>query len=127
VLLATLPEARARVVITAVCAAFGPADGGPVPREAAVLASELWGTMPGRTQGAVREHLLEASGFEDYVAARKSVEAAGARAGVLAARDLGAALVVLAGSGPLESDEALAAALRSEPAAGLVRYALSAL
>lgn len=127
ILIATLPEARAATAIAAVTAAFGPADGGPVSREAATMAAELWATMPARVQSAVREHLHEgAPAFTDYAGTRASAETEGARAGLAACGDLGVALRVLAGQDTLEVDARLAALLGTEPAATLARDALRA-
>ncbi|HEY8428917.1 MAG TPA: hypothetical protein VIL20_11105, partial [Sandaracinaceae bacterium] len=120
VLLATLPAARARVVVSAVSAAFGPADGGGVSREAAVLASELWRTMPPRAQATVRELLAGAGArWNDYDGARQAALAAGLRAGTVAAGDLGAAVRAACELEPelrglaLDREDALREALQS--------------
>ncbi len=132
ILVATLPSARARVVVAAVAAAFGPADGSSVPREAAVLASELWRTMPPRGQAAVRELLASAGArWNDYDGARYAALTAGLRAGLLASGDLGAAVREACASDPELSgapldEEGLRAALGRSPAlADLVRFAFA--
>lgn len=133
-LLATLPPARTHTVVAAVSAAFGPADGAAVPREAAVLASELWRTMPARAQSAVRDLLIEAGDlWLDDDAARRSVQASGARAGLVACGDLGVAVAALCASDAelagldLTTEDGLAHALAAPSVASLVRFALGPL
>jgi hypothetical protein len=128
VLLATLPEERARVVVAAVAAAFGPADGdAKVDRAAAALASELWRTIPARSQAEVRELLLSTDRWTDYAGTRDAALDSGARAGLVACGDLGVALSTLAGEA-LDDESKLAAALDGRPElARLVRWALTKL
>jgi hypothetical protein len=127
VLPATLPEPRARIVVAAVTAAFGPADGeAPIDREAAAVASELWRTIPARSQAEVRELLLSTDRWSDFAGTRSAVLESAARAGLVAAGDLGAALRMLADE-PLDEPAQLTAALERPELARLVRFALTKL
>lgn len=131
---ATLAPERARTVAAAVAAAFGPADGEAVAREAAALASELWRTMPARAQVGVRELLVEAGeAWLDVEGARRAAEASAARAGLIACGDLGVAVRALCAGEPklaaldLTEEADLVEALSREPVAALVRFAFGPL
>jgi hypothetical protein len=133
-LVATLAPERAQTVAAAVSAAFGPADGASVAREAAALASELWRTMPARAQVGVRELLIEAGdGWLDVASARRAAEASGRRAGLIACGDLGVAVREACAADrdlaslDLTTERGLIEALASDAIAGLVRFALGPL
>src|SRR5690606_16860242 len=114
---------RARALIEAVRAAFGPADDNDgVSREAA-LASELWRTIPTRGQNELREMLASTERFDDYEGMRASVADAATRAGLLSCGDLGVALECAAGA-RLADPSALTRALTDLPhVTALARFA----
>lgn len=128
VLVASLPPAEGATLLAAIRAAFGPADGTRVSREAAALASELWRMLSPARQRDVRELLANAWDTLDYAAVRASIEGGAARAGLLLAGDVGAALRGLAlVSEPRvtlsEGQPCLTLARSHGPAADLVRFA----
>lgn len=132
VLVAALSPQDARTAVEATVAAFGPADGGPVSREAAAFAAELWRTIPGPTQRELREAILDLPSPMTGETVTAAALGAGARAGLLASGDLGAALRALRQDDDAvaeldTSDEAgfAAAARRSPGLAALIRAALS--
>ena len=133
VLLGGLAAPEARTVVEATVAAFGPAESsGGVSRDAAAFAAELWRTMPAAQQRAVRDELRALPVPLTYAAAHDGVQGAAARAGLLVAGDVRAAVYALRAD-----DDALAAldvsteggfvaAVRSSASlAALVRFALS--
>lgn len=133
ILIATLSPERLRMIAAAVTAAFGPADEGEaVERDAAALASELWRTMPARAQTSARELLIEAGErWSDVDVAKRAVEAAGLRAGLVASGHLGVAVRAACASDPelaaldLATEDGLARALQAEPVRSLVRLAFA--
>jgi tetratricopeptide (TPR) repeat protein len=132
VLVAALSPADARAAIEATVAAFGPADGGPVSREAAALAAELWRTVPAPVQRELREEIVGLRSPMTGEAVTAAAMAAGARAGLVAAGDLGAAIRALriddeevAASEFADEGGFAAAARRSAGLAAIVRSALS--
>ena len=92
VLIASLAPAEGQTLVLAIRAAFGPTDGARVGREAASMASELWRLLPTARQRDVRETLSGSWDALDYDALRGSVLGGAARAGLLVAGDVGAAL-----------------------------------
>jgi hypothetical protein len=84
-LLSTLSPEDGQTLIHAVNAAFGPAGGTPVNREAAQLASELWHTMPMRSQREVRDVLQNGHARLDYADLTDRIAQASARAGLAVA------------------------------------------
>ncbi len=128
VLVASLPPAEGATLLAAIRAAFGPADGTRVSREAAALASELWRMLSPARQRDVRELLANAWDTLDYPSVRASIEGGAARAGLLLAGDVGAALRGLAlVSEPRvtlsDGQPCLTLARTHGPAADLVRFA----
>ncbi len=95
ILVASLPEAEGRTLFAAIRAAFGPADGARAAKEALVMASELWRLLPPGRQRDVRDLLANGWAALDYYAVRASVLGGAARAGLLAAGDVGAAVRAL--------------------------------
>ncbi|AKF07629.1 hypothetical protein [Sandaracinus amylolyticus] len=95
VLLATLSDDEGRTLYAALRAAFGPAEGAQVAREAAALASQLWRTIPTRNQRDVRELLLDSESTLDWDAQRASVLGGAARAGLVASGDVRASIAAL--------------------------------
>ncbi|MCZ7678932.1 MAG: hypothetical protein M5U28_09335 [Sandaracinaceae bacterium] len=97
-----------------------------------MLASELWRTMPPRAQASVRELLASAGArWNDYEGARFAALTAGARAGLVACGDLGAAVRELSDIDPelagarIDGEAALEDALRrSRTLADLIVFAL---
>jgi len=85
VILATLSPGEGHTLVQAVNAAFGPAGGAPVSREAAQLASELWHTMPMRAQREVRDLLQRSAARFEYEALTAQLTQASARAGLIVA------------------------------------------
>jgi len=133
VVIGGLAAPEARTVVEATVAAFGPAESsGGVSRDAAAFAAELWRTMPAPQQRAVRDALRALPAPLTYAAAHDGVQGAAARAGLLVAGDVRAAVYALRAD-----DDALAAldvsteggfvaAVRSSASlAALVRFALS--
>jgi hypothetical protein len=132
VLIATLDEPKGRTLVAAVRAAFGPADGAPVSREAAALAAELWHTIPARRQRDIRELVLQAEGTFDYDALRVSIHGGAARAGLLASGDVAASIRALCLVEPelatlrIEDQRSFVEAVgRSSALAALLRFAWS--
>lgn len=128
VLVASLPPAEGENLLAAIRAAFGPADGTRVSRDAAALASELWRMLSPARQRDVRELLANAWDTLDYAAVRASIVGGAARAGLLVAGDVGAALRGLAlVEEPRvtlsESQPCLTLARTNGAAADLVRFA----
>lgn len=128
VLLASLGQAEGATLLAAIRAAFGPADGTRVSREAAALASELWRLLSPARQREVRELLANAWDTLDYPSVRASILGGAARAGLLVAGDVGAALrgLALVEEPRLtisEGQPCLTLARTHGPAADLVRFA----
>ncbi len=128
VLLASLAPTEGATLLAAIRAAFGPADGTRVSREAAALASELWRMLSPARQRDVRELLANAWDTLDYPSVRASVLGGAARAGLLVAGDVGAALrgLALVEEPRLvisEGQPCLTLARTHGPAADLVRFA----
>ena len=128
VLLASLGPQEGATLLAAIRAAFGPADGTRVSREAAALASELWRMLSPARQRDVRELLANAWDTLDYPSVRASVLGGAARAGLLVAGDVGAALrgLALVEEPRLvisEGQPCLTLARTHGPAADLVRFA----
>jgi len=127
VLIATLEHDRAVTVVEAVTAAFGPAEGGgEISRAAASLASELWDTIPARSQADLRELLVSTERFDDVEGTRASATAAADRAGLFACGDLGVAIRALSHT-PIEDEASLQEALGEGRAGDLARFAFSRL
>jgi hypothetical protein len=139
VLVASLSPSEGRNLFAAVRAAFGPAepaiaDGRSAARnrETAVLAADLWSTLPPLAQKAVREQLAAAGDSFDYDAVSHAVGAGAARLGLVACGDPRTAVLrvyaldpALAGREP-ESRDALSHALeRSALLRDVVAFALS--
>jgi hypothetical protein len=123
-LVSTLERARLETVCAAVEAAFGPTDGGPVPREAASLAAELWNTLPTAHQNTVRrlldpiERWQDLDGYVRHVATRRAI------GGLVACGDLGVALRSVLPSPPASEEELGRALGETRVAAALMRFAL---
>ena len=133
-LLATLTPDSTQNLMSAVRAAFGPADakGPSVPREAAALAAELWRTMPSSTQRQVSNLFRVLNTLPPLSELTQHLSLRAARVGLV----LGTALdVALANFGkdwdadnrPIQpTAQDLDQALRERPAVrGLVAFALS--
>ncbi len=128
VLIASLGPTEGANLLAAIRAAFGPADGTRVSREAAALASELWRLLSPARQREVRDLLAQAWDTLDYPSVRGSILGGAARAGLLVAGDVGAALrgLALVEQPRLEMSEGqpgLTLARTHGPAADLVRFA----
>jgi hypothetical protein len=128
VLIASLTAQEGATLLAAIRAAFGPADGTRVSREAAALASELWRMLSPARQRDVRELLANAWDTLDYPSVRASILGGAARAGLLVAGDVGAALrgLALVEEPRLtisEGQPCLTLARTHGPAADLVRFA----
>jgi hypothetical protein len=128
VLVASLSAAEGTTLLAAIRAAFGPADGTRVSRDAAALASELWRMLSPAKQRDVRELLQGAWETLDYPAVRASVLGGAARAGLMVAGDVGAALrgLALVEEPPMaisEGQPSLTLARSSGAAADLLRFA----
>lgn len=132
-LVATFGEDEGRTFFAALRAAFGPAEGAHVEREAAALASELWRTIPARSQRDVRELLLESEPVFDWDQMRAAIFGGAARAGLVASGDVAASMRALMDeeAAPTEEhrldslDELAEAITRSTSLADLVRFAFS--
>jgi hypothetical protein len=139
VLIASLTPAEGRNLFAAVRAAFGPAepavaDGRSAARnrDTAVLAADLWSTLPPLAQKSVRDLLASAGETFEHETVSAAVHAGAARVGLVACADPRAAVLrvfahdhALAGMEPHDLD-ALAAGLdRSPQLQDLVRFALS--
>ncbi len=130
-LLATLSDVESATLFDAVRAAFGPADGGRVDKHAAQLASELWRSLPVRTQRDVRELVAQAGASWDRDAVRTALLATASRVGLLACGDIRVAIVALLRARKhsdvgLGSPEAFSAQVEGDPElADLIRVALS--
>lgn len=98
VLISTRDEVEGRRVVDALRAAFGPAgDETNVPQEAASLAADLWHTVPQRDQARLKALVAGTSDARfSYERLRDEAFAAGARAGLLVAGSVAAALRGLA-------------------------------
>jgi len=131
VLLATLSDAESTTLFDAVRAAFGPADGGRIDKNAAQLASELWRSLPVRTQRDVRELVAQAGPSWDRDAVRTALFATATRVGLLACGDIRIAIAALLRARShtdvgLGSPEAFTAQVAADPElADLIRVALS--
>ncbi len=128
ILIASLGADEGANLLAAIRAAFGPADGTRVSREAAALASELWRMLSPARQRDVREVLANAWDTLDYPSVRASILGGAARAGLLVAGDVGAALrgLALVEEPRLtisEGQPCLTLARTHGPAADLVRFA----
>ncbi|GAB4203449.1 MAG: hypothetical protein OHK0013_17550 [Sandaracinaceae bacterium] len=139
VLVASLAPAEGRNLFAAIRAAFGPAepaiaDGRSAARnrDTAVLAADLWSTLPPLAQKAVRELLVAAGDTFDHETVSAAVEAGAVRVGLVACGDPRTAVLrvfardpALVGREPRDL-EALADALERSPLLqDLVRFALS--
>ncbi len=114
ILVSALPEGEGRALVSALAAAFGPAEGAPVSRDAAALAASLWRTIPARSQRELRDLVVACDEALDYDAVRRASLEAAAQAGLVCCGDLSIALSSL-----LTADPALAALDRD--AAGFAR------
>nr|MDQ3037233.1 hypothetical protein [Myxococcota bacterium] len=95
VLVATLGENEGRTLFAALRAAFGPAESGQVERQAAAMASELWRTIPARSQRDVRELLLACEEALDWDRMSAAIFGGAARAGLVASGDVAASIRAL--------------------------------
>jgi hypothetical protein len=139
VLVASLSVPEGRNLFGAITAAFGPAeqptaDGRSAARnrDIAMLAADLWSTLPPLAQKSVRELLGTAGSSFDYDAVSVAVFAGAARLGLVACADPRCAVQRVVASDPLlaglelRGRDALADALeRSALLRDLVRFALS--
>ena len=133
VLVGGLAAPEARTVVEATVAAFGPADGaGKVSRDAAAFAAELWRTMPGAQQRAVRDELLALPSPLTYEAAFHGAQATAACAGLLVAGDVRASIDALRADDDelaafdVSTEGGFVSAVRRSPAlAAMLRFALS--
>lgn len=131
-LLSTLPADDGRMLVQAINAAFGPAGGEPVSRGAAHLASELWHTMPMRSQREVRDLLASDSDRLDYDALGERASQLSARAGLMVAGSPRHAIFALTATDPVcrlsdmtTEDGFITAAQASVALQAVIRFALS--
>ncbi|MFT3922361.1 MAG: hypothetical protein QM778_07500 [Myxococcales bacterium] len=133
-LIATLAPESAQNLMSAVRAAFGPADskGPPVAREAAALAAELWRTMPSSTQRQVSNLFRVLASLPALPELIQHLSLRAARVGLVLGNSLDVALAQFgkdwdADSRPIQpTAQDLDQALRERPAVrGLVAFALS--
>jgi len=94
VLVGSLSPAEGKNLFAAIRAAFGPAepstaDGRSAPRnrDTAMLAADLWSTLPPLAQKAVRELLATAGDRFDYEEVSTAVQSGAARLGLVACAD----------------------------------------
>jgi len=131
-LLSTLPADDGRTLVQAINAAFGPAGGEPVSRGAAHLASELWHTMPMRSQREVRDLLASDTDRLDYDALGERASQLSARAGLMVAGSPRHAIFALTATDPvcrlydMTTEQGFIAAAQASPALqAVIRFALS--
>jgi hypothetical protein len=113
------------LLLTGIRAAFGPAEGERVPREAAELASDLWRTMAPRAQREVQELLVENESTFEWDSLHASFYGGAARLGLVASADITASLRALAREegAVLGTSKALAEAIAaSGPLSDVVRF-----
>ncbi|MBI2895198.1 MAG: hypothetical protein HYY06_16710 [Deltaproteobacteria bacterium] len=110
ILLMTMPSVRARDLVDAIRAAFGPADAmtaGRLSKDAKTLAGELWKTIPPRSQRQLQDLVGRHPEIRDFdqisTLARRSV----ARAGLVVCGDAAAATRVVCSEDPRLSDIAI--------------------
>ncbi len=132
VLLATLERSQGELLLSAVAAAFGPADRPKSAREATRLGAELFRTMPARLQGRVRDLMVDRVTCDvPYQTVRAAIDTAAVRAGLLLAGSVSSALRAIAVDDPtlegadLASDLGFGAAAHASPTLrALLRFAL---
>ena len=133
VLVAAQEEARARVLVEALHAAFGsPDQTGPVGREAAALAAELWHTVPARHQARMRDAMVRLAVPFTWPVVKAIVEGLAARVGLVAAGRVQDALRGLAmdddavAAHDLGSEDRFREAAKASPGlASVLRFVLS--
>jgi hypothetical protein len=134
VLLATQSATSAEALLSAIAAAFAPAEHAPekVSREAASLAAELWRTMPSKAQRTLVGQLKGLTKPLRHHALLSAVQLRGARVALFASRELDVALGQLGRDGDPESariersEGALNRAMAEHPLVrGLLGYAFS--
>lgn len=134
VLLVTQSQSHLEALLSAVAAAFAPADHTPakVSREAATLAAELWRTMPSKAQKALAGQLKALSTPLSYEPLFWAVRLRGLRVALFATRELDVALAQLGRDGDPEgsalerSEGAFNRALADQPLTrALMAYAFS--
>lgn len=100
VLLATLLETDGPSWFEAVRGAFGTTSGPFTAKETATKVAELWRAVPPLVQREIRPLLDAASSHWDFVSLRIALFAGASRAGLVASRDVGAALRAARGGAP---------------------------
>ncbi|MEM9194007.1 MAG: hypothetical protein AAGF12_32830, partial [Myxococcota bacterium] len=102
ILVASLGEAEGETLIEAIRAAFGPPNTSSkdVSREGIELAASLWNTVPARTQNHIRVLLAAQGDPPSYRTLRDAVFAGGAKAGLLVAGAVRAAVFGLLSDDP---------------------------
>jgi tetratricopeptide (TPR) repeat protein len=99
ILVTTMPAARLRDLLLAVTAAFGAAGKvrmGTLSPDAKNLATELWKTIPPRTQRSIQELMTKLPDLRDPIPLTTATSFATARAGLVVAGDAAAAARVVA-------------------------------
>ena len=103
ILVTSTPPARLRDLLLAVTAAFGPTGVvrmGTLTPDAKNLATELWKTIPPRTQRSIQELVAKLPDLRDPVPLTTATSLATARAGLVVAGDAAAAVRVVAREDP---------------------------